>query len=120
MPPHPMDGDLRHLRVLIANEKRDRLELLARFEGGSRVTVVWIETKDIATAKQLVQHAVCAFGGESVMLTAVAGVVRLRLEFPSRAVAARVVEGIESWLSQTGIEGQILSSPAMPGRPRAW
>jgi len=71
------------------------------------VTVVWIETKDIATAKQLVQHAVCAFGGESVMLTAVADVVRLRLEFPSSAAAASVVEGIESWLSQTGIEAQI-------------
>jgi hypothetical protein len=71
------------------------------------VTVVWIDTVDIATAKQLVQQLMGDFGGEGVMLTAVRGEVRVRVEFESSEAVARALEWIEGWLDETGIEAQI-------------
>ncbi len=71
------------------------------------MTVVWIDTVDIATAKRLVQELVCDFGGETVMLTAVGSEVRVRVEFESSEAVARACEGIESWLDRAGVEAQI-------------
>ena len=71
------------------------------------MTVVWVDTVDVATAKRLVQQLIGDFGGETVMLTAVGSEGRVRVEFGSSEAVARALQAIGRWLEEAGVEAQI-------------
>ena len=71
------------------------------------MAVVWIDTGDIETAKQLVHQLARDFGGQNVMLTAIGDEVRLKVEFESSDVVARALDAVERWLDESGAHAQV-------------